>query len=87
MNSLATRDGPAALVAAARSLGFPRLEVPVPGRRWSIPVEPTPEAWTRFAGWFALDAEAIHAAMRELVSWDLYLRGQVVNLAGTRRPR
>ena len=67
----------ALLLAAAGEFGFPRVEVPVPGRRSPVPVDPDPDAWSRFASRFASDPGALEAALRELVYWECCIRGEL----------
>lgn len=68
------------LLDAAKTLGHPRLSVKVPGRRWPIPIEPTPQAWDRFGAWFERDAAALDAAWRGLVEWECFVRAELVTV-------
>ena len=65
------------LLPAAEALGYPRLSVKVPGRRWPIPIEPTPEGWDRFVAWFERDPGALEAAWNGLVGWECHVRAQL----------
>lgn len=65
------------LLAAAETLGLPRLSVKVPGRRWPVPIEPTREGWDRFLAWFERDPAALEEAWRALVDWECHIRAEI----------
>lgn len=65
------------LLKAAGSLGWPRVEVRVPGRTWPIPIDPSPEGWERFSRWFEQDPHALDATLHALVAWECSIRAEL----------
>lgn len=61
------------VLGTAAVLGFPRVEVIVPGRQYPVAVEASRQGWSRFLSFFGRDAGALQAALQSLVIWECEL--------------
>lgn len=58
----------------AERLGWPRVQIELPGRLSSLPIAPYPESWRRTLSLFRQTPEVLLVIFGELAAWECHIR-------------